>query len=230
MNVAEIISRLPAAWLLVAAGIALGAFVVLVAVIVWAVVQGREVTFWPPKVGPGVPTSAGAINPSPPTEPEGPFRSFCDGIAGHWWSIRGWEPPSIGFVTIRSYEPTRTVKVVGDIYNLDGEALAHWESQASCINPQDRKVYYYWTGTHTAADKKSIEDYKGFCEMTFRDSAECLVSGESIFSDTNLSDTRGTTFKKTLLKRCVDEDARLMERGDRFLIGPLLQKIQSENL
>jgi hypothetical protein len=45
----EIIKQLPPSWVFAAVCVV---FVVLVAVIVWAVLQGREVTFWPPKIGP----------------------------------------------------------------------------------------------------------------------------------------------------------------------------------
>jgi hypothetical protein len=183
---------------------------------VWAVLQGRAVTFWPPKLGARLPTGTPAL------------RSFCERIIGHWWSIRPWDPPSLGFVSIEPYEPTRTVKVIGDIYNLRGDVVAHWESRSSCVDPTERKVYYYWTGTHTS-ETGSIEDYKGFCEMTFSDSSERPGGGDSVFSDTNLSDVSRTEFKKTRLMRCTEDDAKIISRGDRSRIAGLVQTIQQEN-
>ena len=84
------------------------------------------------------------------TEPLGELRSFCDQVAGHWWSFQDGNTASLGFVTMVPYKPTRTVQVIGDAYNKKGVHVAHWKSQASCINLTERKVYYYWEGYHSS--------------------------------------------------------------------------------
>jgi len=224
----DVINQLPATWILIAAHIALFAFVVLVALVVWAVFQGREVSIWPPRIGARLPAGPLVRAPSGAAEPSDQFRRFCETIVGRWWSIRRWDPPTIGVMTISPYAPTRTVKVTGDTYTLDGEPVEHWESEGSCVNPQDRKLYYYWTGRHTSADKMSVQEYKGFCEITFREPSGHPVRADSVFSDTNLANLSGTTFKNTRLLRCTEDEQNVLDLSDRSLIAPLLRKKYGE--
>lgn len=116
---------------------------------------------------------------------------------------------SLSYVNIFLYEPTRTVKVTGDAYDREGNLIAHLESQASCINPSERKLYYYWTGWHPSKEERSAVDFKGLSEYSFREANGRLTSGDGLFSDTSLKDSSSTTFKTIWLRRCDNKDEQL---------------------
>lgn len=148
---------------------------------------------------------------------------FRDQVLGDWWSFRDWDRNSLGFVTITPLETTGTVKLIGRAYNVDGERIARWQSIASCINPSEKKIYYYWTGEHPSKYQQSAESFEGFCELTFHGSENHYDSADGIFSDTNLADIERTVYKTFELKRCSDSTMTPEKIIDRTLIGSLIK-------
>lgn len=93
---------------------------------------------------------------------------------------------------------TETVKIKGDSFNGNGELVAIWESIATCINPSQRLVFYYWKGWHPIAPN---DPYEGFGQISFHES---LHNGFGVFSDTNLTDWKTTTRKSVIFERISD--------------------------
>jgi hypothetical protein len=148
-----------------------------------------------------------------------PLQDFSNRIAGYWWEkITPNETSSISFVEIRLDAATGTVKMKGKGYSKAGEFSSVWESVASCINPGERKVFYYWKGWHTA---RPNEAYEGFGEISFDDSA-IIERAVGFFSDTNLTDMKSTTRKSIEFRRCEKADIKVMLDGNNSSIAELV--------
>ena len=139
------------------------------------------------------------------------LQDFSNRISGHWWErINPDEPSAISFVEIRPDPATSAVKMKGNAYSKGGELAAIWESVASCINPSERKLFYYWKGWHPS---RPNEPYEGFGEVSFHDSTGRMDSGVGFFSDTNLTDMKSTTKKSLKFRRCEGVDVQVMQEG-----------------
>jgi hypothetical protein len=148
-----------------------------------------------------------------------PLQDFSNRIAGYWWEkITPNETSSISFVEIRLDAATGTVKMKGKGYNKTGVFSSVWESVASCVNPGERKVFYYWKGWHTA---RPNEAYEGFGEISFDDSA-IIERAVGFFSDTNLTDMKSTTRKSIEFRRCEQADIKVMLDGNNSSIAELV--------
>ena len=157
------------------------------------------------------------------------LRSFCQRVAGRWWSFRA-DVDSLGFVGIAPDETTGTVIVSGRSYDPDGNLVTVWDTTASCINLKGNKLYYYWTGWYP---RRPAEPYEGFGEMSFHDSAGRSDTGFGIFSDMNLTDVKSTTRKSSDYRRCTTQEIDVMQEGDSDRIGALVReklKIKRDNL
>lgn len=152
-----------------------------------------------------------------------PLQYFSNRIAGYWWEkITPNETSSISFVEIRLDAATGTVKMKGKGYNKAGEFSSVWESVASCVNPGERKVFYYWKGWHTSNPN---EAYEGFGEISFDDSTT-IERAVGFFSDTNLTDMKSTTKKSIEFRRCTEADIKIMLDGSNSSVVQLiLQKM-----
>ena len=116
---------------------------------------------------------------------------------------------------------TNTVRIKGTAYRRDGEVSAIWETVATCINPNDRKVFYYWKGWHPS---RQNEPYEGFGEISFHESDERIDDGVGFFSDTNLTDMKTTTKKSVEFRRSTAQENQVMKEGDSKLISKLIRK------
>jgi len=212
----DLLRELPPALLVALAVTAIGSIVVVISLVVWAVLQGREVSLWPPRVGSraDVAQQASTVN-------------FRDQLLGRWWSLRDRDPSAIGFVTIAPYQPTATIQLVGVAYNEAGDEIATWESQACCLDPEAKKVYYYWTGGHPTtpdtdsnkapkdagseiAPKNTGSKNDGFSILTFV--TPDFARGEHI--DRNLQQIDVAMRKTMRLQRCAPDDAAIMSGPD----------------
>ena len=150
------------------------------------------------------------------------LRDFCRSIAGQWWQwITPDEPSAISFMEIRPDPATNTIRMNGSAYSKNGGPASRWESVASCINLNERKVFYYWKGWYTS---RPNEPFEGFGEVYFLDSAEQIDSGSGYFSDTNVTDMKNTTKKSFELRRSAKSETQIVLAGDRELISELIRK------
>lgn len=153
---------------------------------------------------------------------EHPSHVFCSRIAGHWWErITPHTTSAISFVDMRLDPATGTVKMKGLSYDKDGRPEATWESIASCINPGEGKVFFYWQGRHPA---RPAEPYEGFGEVSFHEFSGKLDSGVGLFSDTNMTDLSSTTKKSIEFRRSTEAETRVMLEGDGKRIVELVTK------
>ena len=146
---------------------------------------------------------------------------FCENATGYWWSFKHAEMTSLGFVTITPEAAATTLKVSGNNYDTTGALESHWESMASCINLSAKRLYYYWTGWHSA---RPMDPYEGIGELSFQESGGRFETALGIFSDTNLTDMRSYTKKSSTDKRCSEQDAREMLTGDTDRIAAVIGK------
>jgi hypothetical protein len=151
-----------------------------------------------------------------------PMADFSSRIAGHWWEwIRPGDSSALSLVEIRPETSTSTVKMKGSAYRTDGEIVALWESIASCINWDERKVFYYWRGWHPM---RPDEPYEGFGEISFHQSGAGIDRGVGFFSDTNLTDLKSTRKKSVEFRRCSDQDLQVMQGDDNSAVQALIQQ------
>lgn len=150
------------------------------------------------------------------------LQDFCRLIAGQWWQrITPDEPSAISFMEIRPDPATNTIRMNGSAYSKSGEPASRWESVASCINLNERKVFYYWKGWYPS---RPNEPFEGFGEVSFPGSAKQIDSGSGYFSDTNVTDMKSTTRKSFELRRGAGSETQVMLAGDRELISELVRK------
>ena len=150
-------------------------------------------------------------------------QEFCDRVAGYWWErITPDEPSALSFVEIRRDPYTNTLKMSGAAFGkAGGKSEAHWESVASCIHLGDRKVFYYWKGSH---ELHPNEPYEGFGETSFDDPPGI---GSGFYSDSNLTDVKSTTKKNCAWRRCDEAEVRLYRENGLTseVIGKILKSI-----
>lgn len=150
------------------------------------------------------------------------LRDFCSRISGHWWErIEPDEPSAVSFIEIHPDRATSTVKMKGNAYTKAGELVAIWESVASCVNPNERKVFYYWKGWHPS---RPNEPYEGFGEMSFHEFSNGIDSGVGVFSDTNVTDMKNTTKKSVEFRRTLAPETQVMQGGNHKLISEMVRK------
>jgi hypothetical protein len=160
----------------------------------------------------------------PAAIPQPELRSFCQRVAGHWWSL-GADPDSVSFATIELDETTSTPMVNGRAYDLDGNTVAVWETTASCINLKRKKLYYYWEGWWP---RRPGERYEGFGEISFYDAMDRFNTGIGVFFDTNLTDVGSTIKKSSDFLRCTEQEVHVMQGANKKGIGRLVQKKLNE--
>jgi hypothetical protein len=149
------------------------------------------------------------------------LQKFCNDISGYWWErIKPDEPSALSFVEISPYPATGTVKMIGRTYSRLGEASADWDTAASCVNVNERKVFYYWRGWHPS---RPNEPYEGFGEISFRGANDQVDSGVGFFSDTNITDMKSTTKKAVEFRRSSEREVKLMKQND-SVTGDLIKE------
>lgn len=150
------------------------------------------------------------------------LQDFCNRISGHWWErLRPDEPSAISFVEIRPDSAKSTVKMKGKAYSRDGEFSGTWESVATCIDPSERKIFYYWEGRYPS---RPNEPYEGFGEISFHEFSNRIDSGVGIFSNTNVTDMKSTTKKSVEFRRSAEPEIQVMQEGNDKSISEMVRK------
>lgn len=159
---------------------------------------------------------------TPGTSKAQSLQELCRRIPGYWWErITPEDPSAISFLDIRPDRATSTVKMTGSAYAKDGAPAATWESSATCINPVERKLFYYWEGRHPS---RPNEPYEGFEEFAFHEFFNRIDRGVGLFSDTNLTDMKTTTKKSVELRRSPPAEIRVMQEGSDKFIAEMIRK------
>jgi hypothetical protein len=154
---------------------------------------------------------------------------FSREIEGCWWSLRDWDPDSVGHVDIWLPEGSFTPRVRGQIFERSGRRAGRWDSVASCVLPREGKLYYYFTGHHLDERGRPAEQYQGFTEYAFDSRTHPPEDGLGIFSDRNLAETLGREPKSLRLRRCtppeIVEMKEAMARQDDERVATLLATV-----
>lgn len=157
-----------------------------------------------------------------PGQGETAVDAFAGLIAGYWWEwIRPDDASALSLVEIHPDSATGTVKLKGTAFRSDGSTTALWESVASCLNGNERKVFYYWKGWHPLHPE---EPYEGFGEISFHRTDDTIDSGVGFFSDTKLTDLKSTRKKSIDMRRCDHQEVLVMRSGDNKAIAELIRR------
>jgi hypothetical protein len=153
-------------------------------------------------------------------------RGFCDRIAGHWWErIYPDNSSALSFLQMEPDLTTNTIRMTGRAFDLHGALVAMWNTEAACVNRDQKKVFYYWKGRHP---QNPNDPYEGIGEIKFFELHGAINTGSGFFSDTNLIDLTTTTKKSVEFRRSTDqEEAKVMYGSDNDQISSLvLKKLQ----
>ncbi len=139
-------------------------------------------------------------------------EEFCNKFAGCWWeTITPSEPSALSFISVRPHPATGTVRMLGRAYSKDGKISVNWESVACCVNPDENKIFYYWTGIHPSTPG---ERHEGFGEISLYESSSGINRGDGIFSNTNLTEVASVTKRSVRLSRCTEKEVAVMRSDD----------------
>jgi hypothetical protein len=154
--------------------------------------------------------------------PSRDIEEFRGRILGHWWErLVPEEPSAMSFFEVGLDASTNSVKLKGRSFNRNGEGSATWESVATCINPHERKVFYYWKG---GLQSLTDADFGGFGELSFDDSPDVIANGTGMFSDANLADLKSTVRKRVEFRRSTADESKVMQGGDGQRIAALIRR------
>ena len=150
-----------------------------------------------------------------------PAGRFCRELAGCWWeSVKPDNASALSLMSISPDPASSGLKFSGKAYDKQGHLNAVWETVASCINPGEKKVFYYWRGWHPA---RPNEPFEGFGELVFHASDNGIHSGMGFFSDTNLTQLNSTTRKSVQLHRASADEAALLQQANARLVAEGIQ-------
>ena len=149
------------------------------------------------------------------------LHAFCELLVGHWWEyITPNDNSALSFVTIEPDPATGTIKLRGRAFGLDGDPMAKWETVAVCVKLGDKKVFYYWEGKFP---RKTTASYEGFGQIAFHVSGDGIQNADGFFSDTNLENWSTTTRELVAYRRCLPQEAKIMNADDSEPRSKLLQ-------
>lgn len=155
-----------------------------------------------------------------------PAGVFCRELAGCWWeAIKPDDASALSLMNICPDPASSGLKLSGKAYDLQGNLNAVWESLASCINPGEKKLFYYWRGWHPA---KPNEPFEGFGELVFQNSGSGIHNGMGVFSDTNLTQLNSTTRKTVQLHRATADEAALLQQTNARTVAEHIRQKLSE--
>jgi hypothetical protein len=147
------------------------------------------------------------------------LREFCKAVSGEWWEkVTPKVPAAISYVEITPYLGMTTVKLKGDAYAEDGSHTAQWNSVASCVNLQNKTIFYQWEGLYP---DRPQERFGGFGKMEFYGALE-RASGD--FMDTNLTNWSSSTNKSIMCVRASKAETQIVRDGDAHAIAELVAK------
>jgi hypothetical protein len=151
------------------------------------------------------------------------ISAFCKRITGEWWEkVIPFKSTALSIFRVRFDLLTNTVHMNGISYDIEGDMVAEWWTEASCISLTDSKVFYYWKGRHILDPGVPFE---GFGEITFDDNLKEIKKGRGLFSDTRLTDISSTQWKSTILRRCSGDEERIMSGTDVALIKECVKRV-----
>lgn len=149
---------------------------------------------------------------------------FSQRAIGKWWSFRHWDSKTIGALEL-SYDAAAGGLVMdGQGYSLSGELVAKWDSKASCIHRDERKMYYYWEGWKPASRAGTHKKFEGFGELTFAGGAGPFKSAVGVFSERPLADATKSNMKSSKYRRITAKEAKVLADDDPDKVAVLVRK------
>jgi hypothetical protein len=151
------------------------------------------------------------------------ISEFCKKITGEWWEkVTPSDSTALGLFDIKHDFLTNTIIMKGFTYDTNGESVAEWSTEASCIRLADSKVFYYWKGRHIS---DPASRYEGFGEITFDDNQKLIIKGRGLFSDTKLTAGSSFSWKATTLRRCNKDELEIMSGNNVTAIKECVKRV-----
>ena len=148
--------------------------------------------------------------------------SFCEKIEGDWWErIMHDSRIAISHLRIFLDKQTATLKMEGRSYDVNGNNTAFWSSNSVSINNKERKILYFWKGTHPS---QSATPFEGVGDILFYETGGEIKEGQGEFSDINILDLKSIHKKPFFLNKCTNEEITIMNAGDKNKISELVIK------
>ena len=111
---------------------------------------------------------------------------MADWLAGWWWEpVFDGRERSLSFTEVVVVPELGTVRLGGTVYKSGGKLFAYWRTQATCLNPETRELFYYWQGHHFDDPSATVG---GIAEVMYEGSSEKALRGNGFFSACNLGD------------------------------------------
>jgi hypothetical protein len=153
------------------------------------------------------------------------LSEFSGQVEGCWWErVKPDTATAISFVRIYLDRQNLIIKLKGRAFDAKGTYTARWESTSSSIDYEERKVMYHWTGTFP--DRPS-EPFEGFGEISFSESESGFREGSGLFWNINLADLQSTSKKSFELRRCAEQEVKIMDSENKEKIcGLIVDKIE----
>lgn len=136
-----------------------------------------------------------------------PVSKFSRRLKGYWWETITPNAPYLSSVEINSDQDTGIITLKAEAYGAASiEPMAQWRSEAVCLEPAKRRVFYIWAGENTS---DSSEHRGGYGVMDFDSKLE-TASGHFVDLDKSLADRESIAWKNVRLERCTLEEIEIM--------------------
>jgi hypothetical protein len=150
---------------------------------------------------------------------------FTKDIAGYWWSLRYWDPNRIALVELTPDETMPSVHITGRAFAPDApnQVTAQWNSVASTITNHEHKwtLYFVWEGFYPSEPDKRFE---GSSRYEFPVTRNRFLTGSGRLLEASLKDLRDTKEKAIELRRCSENEVRILQGADNEAKSALFRK------
>lgn len=140
---------------------------------------------------------------------------FVRAASGYWWSFQHWERDGIGFVTLdpNLAGPTLTVRGAAFSPSLPACPTAQWRSTTSFLtgNGTEWSLDFNWEGT--VPGRQRFSGTSRYLFFTAPTPTPTPREGRGEIVETNMADY-ASTYKEAELRRCDNDDARVMLETD----------------
>ncbi len=156
----------------------------------------------------------------------GPLNAFTQKLQGDWLErITPAAGAALSVVRIDPNPATGMVLLRGTVFNQAGEHVANWQSVDSCVNPLNRRLFYYWTGQARTADARMKTGYGEFALEFFPDGQ---ALGDGRYSDTTELDDSKVVRKACELRRASRTEVRKLRGSDPKVVSGEVQRVLAQ--
>jgi hypothetical protein len=148
------------------------------------------------------------------------LNAFTDRLQGYWWErIKPDTIMAISFVRIYFDKTELMLKMEGRSFDTNGNVVARWQSEASGIQVNERKLFYHWTGWFPSVP---ADVWEGFGEISFSDTEGEILDGNGLFFNINVTDLKSITKQSSEFYKCDEEEIKIMKSKNKLEISKIV--------